>query len=327
MSYQQEAPFAVQIELTEGCNLRCGYCGLNGIREKGKNDFKFLTLDLARKIAVSIAAAGWNPRIEFAMHGEPTMNPQHLHIFGAFRDYLPKAYLLLETNGSGIWAKGAGNRTAHIRKMFEAGLDTVGLDQYQNIKFVPEIMTEVEHDWADFAEENIGIFYYPETPNGNPHQRNKKKRLVRIAPIDLSTKGTHSSINNHAGTGAPPDNSVEGKPCAKPFREMSIRWDGSVALCCNDWRGVYKCGSANKVSVLDIWNNDKFQAARRKLVLGQRDFGVCKGCNATSYRTGLLPDKKGKVVLPAPTKADDKIIAGAVAGEPYTAAIQRPWEK
>ena len=46
----QESPFAVQIELTEGCNLFCKFCGIRGIRKK-PNDFKFMSLEVSKNIA------------------------------------------------------------------------------------------------------------------------------------------------------------------------------------------------------------------------------------------------------------------------------------
>jgi radical SAM protein with 4Fe4S-binding SPASM domain len=107
---------------------------------------------------------------------------------------------------------------------------------------------------------------------------------------------------------------------------MSIRWDGSVAICCNDWRGTYKAGNVVEDGLVEVWNSAAMDAARRKLYHGMRDFGPCKGCNATSYRVGLLPDKMGKVDLPKPTPRDRDLINRALAGKPYTVAVLRPWE-
>ena len=50
----QEAPFTVQIELTEGCNLGCKFCGLRGMREKGTKPWKFLNIKTAKRIASEI---------------------------------------------------------------------------------------------------------------------------------------------------------------------------------------------------------------------------------------------------------------------------------
>lgn len=318
----QDAPFCIQIELSEGCNLRCPYCGLQGIREAKKPDFKWLTVAQAEVIGQRIADSGWNSRLEFAMHGEPTMNPKHGEILAAIRSKV-KNKMLLVTNGGGIVSK--KDPVAHMLELFKH-IDTIALDQYQNVDIVPRIWEQVAKRWDEFAMEGVSIYEYPKDKEGNPHQRANEQRLIRVAPIDVSTSGTHATLNNHAGAGAPPNDNAEGKRCAKPFREMSIRWDGSIALCCNDWRGVYKCGNVLEDTLEDIWQGPAFVAARKKLYHGQRDFGACNGCDALSYRPGLLPDHKGQGTLPEVNKQDLAVIKAAISGASYTKPVPRPWE-
>ena len=58
---KQQPPFCIQIELTEGCNLACSFCGIAGIRDneangpdkiRGKNShpFKFHSIENAEII-------------------------------------------------------------------------------------------------------------------------------------------------------------------------------------------------------------------------------------------------------------------------------------
>lgn len=346
----QEPPFAIQVEATEGCNLRCGFCGLNGIRGKD-NDFKFMTVDTAQAIAVAIRELGWNPRIEFAMHGEPTFNPCFPDIIQVFRRQLPACQIMVTSNGGGLikWPKES------IATMFEKGADVVALDQYQNINTVPKIFDRLKSFINDFDEnwsgreigtnvlaneERVYVYRYPyDLDLGNPHRRYGFKRLIWISPIDLNSEGTHAALNNHAGAGAPKNKSAVGKRCAKPFREMSFRWDGSVALCCNDWRGEYVIGNIHDdvegVSDLGdvlnhLWNHPRMQAARVKLYHRERNFGPCDGCDALSYRVGLLPDKKGKDSLPLPAEVAEFVttnIQEAMAAGPLTKPVLREWEK
>lgn len=326
MKYKQEPPFAVQIELSEGCNLRCPFCGINGIRTAEKT-YKFMDRKTAKTIATQMAAYGWNSRIEFAMHGEPTMNPIAADIVSIFRKNLPKASILMLSNGGGL-LPGAPEK---IRALMDAGLNTLGLDEYQQVKLVPKIMEHLRTHQGISAlpPNNFDIYVYPDQPEGNPHGRQapRTRRVVHIRPIDMSSSGTHATLNNHAGAGAPKSDAGRGKPCAKPFREISFRWDGSVAVCCNDWRGELACGNINKDTLEDIWNGPIMDAARRRLVSGDRDFGPCDGCDATSYRTGLLPDKLGKAMMPKPTPATNKILADAAKRKPLTAPVKREWEK
>jgi hypothetical protein len=331
-AYQQHPPYAVQVELTEGCNLRCSFCGLSGIRGDD-NDFRFMTLNTAEQIARELAAAKWNSRIEFAMHGEPTMNPDANEIVAIFRQHLPKAKLMMTSNGGGLMV----NPMKRIQLLFAAGLDTLALDEYQDIGLVPKIKIGLMQDIPGVALEDIrkiGDLYfhhYPADPEGNPHQRKNTKRLVFIAPIDVSTKGTHATLNNHASSGAPPNSNADGKRCAKPFRELSFRWDGSVAICCNDWRGEYPIGNIHDIGLLDIWHHTRFTAMRRLLYHGIRDTGPCLGCDATSYRPGLLPDPKGKEDMALAegrynTDEEFNAINQAISEGPLTEPVLREWE-
>ncbi len=313
--YRQSPPFCVQVELTEGCNLRCSFCGLNGIRGK-QNNYKFLTVEMAERIVFLIKAAGWKPRIEFAMHGEPSVNPNMLEILKTFRRKLPNSiHLMMTSNGAGF----VKDPTSQVDGALKY-LNVLALDWYENVNLVPKIIENYRGIHP--------ITYYPKDKTGNPHRRRspKKHDFVIVQDIASANSGTHASINNHAGAGAPKNNNAEGKRCAKPFRELSIRWDGNVAVCCNDWRGEYKVGNIKEMTMEEIWHHQSMYAARRKLYHGQRDFGPCAGCDALSYRPGLLPDHCGKQTLPLPTELDESIIESALAGPHYTTPVLRPWE-
>jgi len=329
--YRQGNPYCLQIEFTEGCNLRCSFCGLNGIRGK-ENNYKMMTAETVESVALQMKALGWNSRLEIALHGEPTMNPDFLKLIAIFRWHLPKAYILLESNGGGIMGP---TSTETVQEMFGAGLSTLVLDEYQTIKLVPKIMEKIKQEqgygFLETGEKlfdgSVTFYDYPSCGNiGNPHQRNTNKRLIWIRPIDLNTSGTHSALSNHAGAGSPRNDRAAGKRCAKPFRELSVRWDGNVAICCNDWRGEYPVGNINGIGLDAIWHSDEMYAARRKLYHGERDFGACDGCDNISVRPGILPDHLGKEELPEPSEADLVLIAETLKKGPLTTPVLRPWE-
>lgn len=319
--YQQEAPFAIQVELVEGCNLFCDFCGLHGIREAPNRNMKFMEQGIADTIAQQIHDAKWTSRIEFAMHGEPSMHPDLLTIAGIFRKRLPNNQLMITSNGGGFINRPSPG--SYITSLMMNAVDILALDQYENIKFVPKLRVLLAEMGADFK---YPIYDYPDEPKGNPHRRTKQKFVTIIQDISKAAKGTHSLVNNHTGCGSPKNNSMQGKRCAKPFRELSVRWDGSVALCCNDWRGVYKCGNVGHDFIDQIWRGPSFEAARRKLIVGERTFAPCLGCDARSYRTGLLPDKLGKEKMEPPNSWCDTVIGQALEGQPYTEPVHRPWE-
>jgi MoaA/NifB/PqqE/SkfB family radical SAM enzyme len=134
--YRQEPPFAVQMELAEGCQLRCTFCGLNGIRGKD-NDFKFMTIDTIRSVARQMTEAGWNSRVEFAMHGEPTMHPDYVGMIAAFREEAPKLQLMMTSNGGGLLRKPGIEE--NVLALFRAGLNVLALDDYEGIRIVGKV--------------------------------------------------------------------------------------------------------------------------------------------------------------------------------------------
>jgi radical SAM protein with 4Fe4S-binding SPASM domain len=316
MSYNQDAPFTIQIDLTEGCNIRvprpdgteglCWACGLNGIRE-GVGDYKFMTLETAEELAKQIKIAGWNSQLLFAGFGEPSMNPNVFLIIEAFRRHLPRQYMVMLSNGAKFTKEGM------IDSIFDAGINTLAIEDYDG-----GLGEKIA--WPASRE----VMNYPANKDANPHQRSRKQRLVFLTDIAGETKGTHSVLNNHAGIGLPP-RKVKAR-CAKVFREVAVKWDGHISICCIDWRRETDFGNINHTAIDTIWNNEKFKAARRILLTGERDkIGICSRCDHPSYRIGLLPDKFGKVKLEGYTDADVALIKDNHINR--VAIVKRPWEK
>jgi hypothetical protein len=320
--WHQPAPYAVQLEPVEGCNLRCGFCGIRGIREKGlagdlSGPYRFMTKDTVARIASGMADAGWSPRIELAMHGEPTMHPDLPGLVELIRHHLFKSQIMVTTNGIPL----LDGRGLHynLDALFHAGVNVVALDDYRPHLVAPEARG---YTGATVCE-------YPADPDGNPHTRRPltTRLLSIVADISQADTGTHSSLGNHAGAAAPPTTAGHGKRCAKPFRELSFRWDGTAAICCNDWRGQFQIGSITD-GLEQVWQHPAMHAARRFLIRGDRhELEPCNGCDHLSYRVGLLPDKHGKITLPAPTDHDRDLVGQATEQGTLTPVVLRRWEK
>ena len=123
-----QRPWSIQIELVEGCNRRCGFCGIQAIRS-GVGNYKFMTLNDAEMIARRCALFCPNARYEFAMHGEPTMHPKLYEIMACFRHYLPGAQFMLTTNGRTMMAN-YGAMLLKLHKLF-AYFDIIIMDTYE----------------------------------------------------------------------------------------------------------------------------------------------------------------------------------------------------
>jgi MoaA/NifB/PqqE/SkfB family radical SAM enzyme len=333
----QEPPFNISFELTLGCNLRCPMCAVGAVHSRPGSGYKFMERDTLVRVVKQVRELGWNCRIGFAMRGEPSLHPDYAGMVAATREHLPRAHITMLTNGGGLLRK--PGPTANVTALFDAGLNVLGLDHYTGIAFVPKTIDALrEHGpLRTGARHALGFtFYrYPEDRRGNPHVRRPRgsRTLVQIRDImeqDKDNKvGTHSKVFNYGGLSAPPDDSMSGKRCHHPFRQLVVHWDGNVPLCCNLWNSPYNCGGVLDTPLEEIWQSTAFGAAREMLIRGDRDSIVCcEGCNHRSYRVGLLPDLKGQGRLHRPDEQTREDVAAALAGGDRTPVIKPPaWWK
>lgn len=323
--YPQPEPFTLKLEPTEGCTLACWFCGIQSIRDNGadrdkqihgakSSPFKFLEVATAVRLVKEVARLGWNPRWEIAGRGEPTMNPHLVEIIGTIRNHLQDATIILTTNGSGLF-----QRPSRIQDLFDAGLNTMALDDYKHAAFVPKIRTYLEAGIYDFK-----VYEYPRDKEANPYKRTDEKRFVILQ--DLVETAGHNNvrnvITNQGGASGTKKVNVK-EPCSKPFRDLTIRWDGRMALCCDDWPGHFKVGSVLDTPLDELWRSPPMEAARRRLLRGQRTFKPCAGCDVRTKRNGLLPDKMGKdkAVMSMPDAESDAVLRTATAGPVQTPKI------
>lgn len=284
----QNQPWSVQIELTEGCNRLCTFCGLNGIRSKPGEKYRFMTFETMYRLAFDLSLLAPHARYEFAMHGEPTMNPDYLVLIEGFRRALPRAQFQITTNG----IKLLGHMQERVEALFEAGIDFIVLDTYR-----PE-RDKLRREVAELLYVEVVDFYDDWAPVGKSPWHNYARKLQRTIVLmdDLEARSGEVKsrvIMNHAGSSgtAPALTEPLKKTCTLPFRELAICWDGSVNLCCMDWQAEYRAGTTEQGrSLAGIWYGPEFEAARAHLQNRDRAFGPCVLCDAGSgTRAGLLP--------------------------------------
>lgn len=312
-------PNTVQVELVQGCNRKCKFCGTNGLERK----LHYIEKNVLKRECELIRESGYNPRILLAGHGENTLHPHFYQCIKLMRKELPGHWIQILNNGYLV------KKDLHsIIDMFEAGINDVTLDEYSDSKFdheeIQEMLNEYEAETGNHVKFEImgkGVpLYAPKQP--------KKKRLLIIPAIDEDEITVSRKLTNHCGAGMPPRTLYQDRVCTRIFREMSFRWDGWVAMCCQDFRGQYpvaNCMDEDIETFDDLWRHERYEAARRILYHDHRTFFPCNVCDHMPMREGLLPDHLGKEDLEKPTKKDYKIVNEK--HEPLTVMKLRPWEK
>ena len=177
------------------------------------------------------------------------------------RKELPDAFLYLFTNGTLMGLEKFKSVVDH--------LDFVCLDLYYDK--VEDIMTDMITSVTDYCERN--------------HLCNK----VMIQVINRS-----AIRNNRGGISKNRTNIYQPKaPCILPFTQMIVRPDGKCSLCCNDPTGEYTLADLTKESVVDAWNNAKYNEIRsedRGVKVTRQKIKKCSACDnySTTNQNGNM---------------------------------------
>lgn len=306
-------PWILQVEMTEGCNRRCFFCGIHTLyKDKTRESlYRYMTLDEAWSIAGSLGSWLSKPRIEFALQGEPTLNPNCVGIINAFRTQLPKCQLQITTNCDPLRTKN-GFDAKRIGKMFKAGMNIFVADYYGEKFDMPysEFFGGIKQAAADSGipglDERTFDFYDKSAPEHAKIWGYQGSDISKIVVIDnTASRNVNRTLNNQSGNADPEqliknislehyNKMVSGLPkmnrCEQPFRSLSIKYDGAVPICCMDWGREHIMGKfPEDGSYEQIWNSHHYKNVRTLIFHKRRDaLSPCLRCDYHGYRVGLV---------------------------------------
>lgn len=302
-------PNSVQIELVQGCNRQCHFCGTRGI----EHGLHFADPETVLHTCRLIRRAGLRSRIVLAGHGEPTLYPNLVQIVDSIRRILPESMIHLFTNGTTI-----EKRPEMVAELFEAGLNDLVVDEYRDSRVGRFIRQDEVCARYPTAEQGKGVPLF--APKGT------RQRICIVPPIDLSGNTGSRRMNNHCGAGMRPLKEPLEARCAILFRDFFVRWDGNIAICCNDFRGEYFVTSILGCATFgEAYLHERLESARRFILIKDRGtVHPCDICSAKPIRPGLLPDAQGKITLPRPDSHDYEVVRRHFT--PLARIEHREWE-
>jgi len=266
-------------------------CGIHSIRGKERN-WRFLSVELADKISKELNE--WMPngkRIEFSLQGEPLLNPEANNIFSTFRKNYPKCQMLTYSNGIELFVDGEVS-LEFIKSKFDSGLNYLIIDIYEKTpEFWKEKLEELDIPIRELHEDGFNPWLY---------RGPEKKGIILIDNHneEMWSKTNLRKLNNQAGNmpikmqekyGLKIDKPLN-KRCVNVFRELVIKYDGAVSLCCMNWQRKNLIGNIQQNSIKELWQSDKFDAIRQLLYDKKRLFEPCNKCSHQGSRVGLLQD-------------------------------------
>jgi MoaA/NifB/PqqE/SkfB family radical SAM enzyme len=313
-------PWSIQLEVVEGCNYSCWFCGIHSIRSKstpgvGWNDFREMDVDLVR--AMFKETRRWLPggvRVELDNHGEPTLHKRFPEVIAAIRRD-PKAHIQLQTNGSMIEDWKVFKEC--LDEWFAKGLNLLAINAYKRWWGTPhpdhatryKLFMAYAQQYAKKADIPVIDHYYNNPEHKSIYRRyNVKSRQIFVLDDlgEVNTKKRTESgrpvskdINNEAGNspekplqnllGQEPINEPLEKKCTRPFRELNMGYNGVVPVCCYDWSTQIPVGRFPETSLQEIWESTQLNAIRELLFRKNRNMTPCSVCSYNGgWRQGLI---------------------------------------
>ena len=276
----RKMPIHIDLELTTRCNYNCVMCEHSSSNSPKLMDIPF---KMAKKIVKQFAEGG-GCSIKFVYLGEPLLYKKLSEII----KYAKKKGIvdtILASNGSLLTPDSS-------TQIIKAGLDwiTFSVDSCQ-----PEIYKQIRINGnLKIVTRNIRGFHDVR----NMLESKTPKIVIQCIKMDLNKdeidSGQYTSfwspyadeirfsrLETYANRKILPE--ASGFFCASPFRRLTIRADGKIALCCGERRDNKIFGDIRKNTIKEVWMGKEFQNIRDLLKEGKAHLiEQCQIC------TGLL---------------------------------------
>lgn len=238
----------IEIETINRCNGVCSFCPINALADKREK--KIMPIELFQKIVDELAGLNYTGKIALFSNNEPLLDERIIDFYKYGRSMLPNAYFFMFTNGTLLT----------LEKFIELipYLDELVIDNYnQELKLIPN---------------SRAIKQYCES---HEYLKDKVTIVLRKPNEILSTRG--GDAPNRKQMISYPD-----ATCVLPFKQMIVRPDGKVSLCCNDPLGKNTLGDLAEESILEVWYGKKYGQVRKALLIGRSEWEHCIYCDVFS---------------------------------------------
>jgi radical SAM protein with 4Fe4S-binding SPASM domain len=251
----------IQLSVTDMCNRKCNICP-HVDPKIFPNKKVWMTIDTAQKLAKDLLSNNYTGVVSISGYGEPLLHKQIFNIISEFTKRGIKTRL--HTNADLI-IKNKVNYKILDRLLLDEIVVSIYDGPEQYVKYKSFLLTRFKNTKLIFRDLYV---------------KDVKEEIISLI-----------NLRNRAGTLFESNKQIS-SPCHRPLYNIQIDWDGSVLICCDDWKRKITYGNINDDSISNIWKNNSSLNEHRKLLLsGKRDnILTCSGCNSMVTKEEKLTD-------------------------------------
>lgn len=290
-------PIELIVEITNNCNLDCIMCPrLNMTRSVGSMEpalFRNI-IDQVKDYAELVYLSGGL--------GDPLLHPQYAEMISYAVDN--DVRIGLSTNAAMITERHIDTLLTVQPDLILFSLDGAQKETHEKIRVgsnfertmagVENFLVEKERRGLKKPYTVCQMIYMPENQHEADEFRRKWGRFAAVDDVRLK-KFLYLKGANYGPEPDPdlPDHSKWS--CILPWRQLSIGFDGTVAICCRDLDFSDPIGNVQDTPIEEIWNSEKMVRYREYLTTERKsELSTCKDCG--TIRTNPLT-RSGAIAL------------------------------
>ncbi len=265
----------INLELSYRCNRKCDYCPVSFSSRNAHQ--LFMSNEILNKICQELQEIRYENRISLNLYNEPLLDNNLEEKISLIKKHLPYCHIAFNSNGDKL-------NFNRLKTLSDAGCDYICVTLHPPAK--------KEQDLNDIKKRlsNLCKKLKYEKPEYFDIERNN---FIQFRSIGINIKiqwpDWHNNGTNRAGilTEHISKTFKRSQPCAKPFREFTIYYDGKVQPCCEIFHdtthNILEMGDLSKKSIFDIYCSEKLSKFRMDLFDFSKKYGVCEKCNVKDY--------------------------------------------
>jgi len=262
----------INIETSSYCNRKCNYCPVSQYDRYSEK--KYMSDIVFTKIINDLRSIQYNSTLCLNLYNEPLADN---HIFDRIKQIkksIPNSLIFFNSNGDYL-------TVPIIEKLSEIGPVIINVTLHQKPDEEYNDEDRIKHFRKFFKKLNIPFkidTLIPEKTIKTSFKQNGIKIMVNA--INYNESGnSRSGIIKHLIP-----KQIRTNPCLRPFREITIDYNGDSWPCCNIFPDApqninYKIANLQDSNLFDIYINEKMNYFRRMLFIFSEKESICKFCS------------------------------------------------
>ena len=294
-NYHNALPFALSIEPTTSCNLRCPQCP-SGLRQFTRPT-GMLDPEMFKKFVLQIKKHVHS--LTFYFQGEPYLNPDFLKMVRTASDN--NLYTITSTNAHYL-------NDEVSKQTIQSGLDEIIIsidgtsqetyEQYRVGGQLDKVLAGAQNiiKWKkELKSRKPYVVFQFVAFRSNEHQVNDIKKLGRDMGADIVRIKTAQIYDFENSQGMIPKNEAlsrykknsSGKweiknrlldQCWRMWQACVITWDGKIVPCCFDKDAKYQLGDLTNNTFKEIWFSKPYHEFRQSILKSRKEIDICTNC-------------------------------------------------